>query len=67
MLRDAQVLSCLAMLMACATLLAIVSGMMVILQGERLDWHPQRDLNFQLSSPFKDWFQLPNPVLIDIW
>jgi hypothetical protein len=47
-LRDAQALTCLVMLMDCATLLAIVLGMRVVRMGQRarLDWHPQRGLSF---------------------
>jgi hypothetical protein len=47
-LRDAQALTCLVMLMDCATLLVIVLGTMVVHMGQRvpLDWHPQRGLSF---------------------
>jgi hypothetical protein len=47
-LRDAQALTCLVILMDCATLLAIVLGTMVVHMGQRarLDWHPQRGLSF---------------------
>jgi hypothetical protein len=47
-LRDAQALTCLVMLLDCATLLAIVLGMMVVRIGQRarLDWHPTRGLSF---------------------
>ena len=43
-----QALTCLVMLMDCATLLAIVLGTMVVHMGQRarLDWHPQRGLSF---------------------
>jgi hypothetical protein len=47
-LRDAQALTCLVMIVDCATLLAIVLGMIVVRMGQRvrLDWHPQRGLSF---------------------
>ena len=45
---DAQALTCLVIVMDCATLLAIVLGTMVVHMGQRvrLDWHPQRGLSF---------------------
>lgn len=47
-LRDAQALTCLLMLLAAATLLAIALAIVVVRQGRRatLDWHAQRGLSF---------------------
>lgn len=47
-LRDAQALSCLFMLLDCASLIALILGMMRVQAGERsqLDWHGQRGLSF---------------------
>ena len=47
-LRDAQALSCLLMLLAAATLIAISLAVIVVTQGRRkaLDWHSQRGLSF---------------------
>lgn len=47
-LRDAQALSCLLMLLAAATLIAITIALVVVREGRRpmLDWHSQRGLSF---------------------
>lgn len=47
-LRDAQALTCLFMLLDCASLIALVLGMMLVRLGQRdwLDWHAQRGLSF---------------------
>jgi Transposase DDE domain len=47
-LRDAQALSCLLMLWAAATLIAISIAVVVVHEGRRktLDWHSQRGLSF---------------------
>lgn len=47
-LRDAQALSCLFMLIDCASLIALMLGMMGVQAGEQsqLDWHGQRGLSF---------------------
>lgn len=47
-LRDAQALTCLFMLMDCASLIAVVLGMIVeqIGQRSRIDWHGERGLSF---------------------
>lgn len=47
-LRDTQALTCLLMLLAAATLLAISLALVVLAQGRRksLDWHTQRGLSF---------------------
>ena len=47
-LRNAQALTCLFMLLDCATLIALMLGMMLVLAGERsrLDWHGERGLSF---------------------
>jgi len=47
-LRDPQALTCLFMLMDCASLIALVLGMMVVSLGQRtkIDWHHQRGLSF---------------------
>jgi Transposase DDE domain len=47
-LRDAQALSCLLMLLATATLIAISLAIIVVSLGRRkaLDWHSQRGLSF---------------------
>jgi len=47
-LRDAQALSCLMMMLATATIIAISLAVGVIAQGRRrqIDWHSQRGLSF---------------------
>lgn len=47
-LRDATALTCLVMLLDCASLLAVVLGMMVVRweQRQRIDGHAQRGLSF---------------------
>ena len=47
-LRNPKALTCLFMLLDCASLLAMVLGMMVVQAGQRsrLDWHGQRGLSF---------------------
>ncbi len=47
-LRDAAALTCLFMLLDCASLIALVLGMMLVRWGQRhhLDWHAQRGLSF---------------------
>jgi hypothetical protein len=47
-LRNPQALTCLFMLLDCASLLALILGMMLVQAGERsgLDWHGQRGLSF---------------------
>ncbi len=47
-LRHAQALTCLFMLLDCASLIALVLGMMLVRWGQRdrLDWHAQRGLSF---------------------
>jgi Transposase DDE domain len=47
-LRDPQALSCLLMLLAAATLIAIAIALVVVSEGRRnsLDWHSQRGLSF---------------------
>lgn len=47
-LRNSTALTCLFMLLDCASLLAVVLGMMVVQarQRSRLDWHGQRGLSF---------------------
>lgn len=47
-LRDAEALSCLLMLLAAATLIAIAIAVGVVNEGRRkaLDWHSQRGLSF---------------------
>lgn len=47
-LRDAQALSCLFMLLDCASLIALMLGMMWVQAGKQsqLDWHGQRGLSF---------------------
>ncbi|AFZ56813.1 hypothetical protein H6G54_14975 [Anabaena cylindrica FACHB-243] len=47
-LRDPQALSCLLMLLAAASLIAIAVALVVVAQGRRkmLDWHSQRGLSF---------------------
>lgn len=47
-LRTAQALTCLFMLLDCATLLALMLGMMLVQAGQRsrLDWHGERGLSF---------------------
>lgn len=47
-LRDVQALNCLFMLLDCASLLALILGMMLVRAGHRtrLDWHGQRGLSF---------------------
>lgn len=47
-LRTAQALTCLFMLLDCASLIALMLGMMLVQSGERsrLDWHGERGLSF---------------------
>lgn len=47
-LRNAQALTCLFMLLDCASLIALMLGMMLVQMGERsrLDWHGERGLSF---------------------
>jgi hypothetical protein len=47
-LRNAQALTCLFMLLDCASLIALMLGMMLVLAGarSRLDWHGERGLSF---------------------
>lgn len=47
-LRTAAALTCLVMLLDCATLIALMLGMLLVKAGERsqLDWHAQRGLSF---------------------
>lgn len=47
-LRNAQALTCLFMLLDCATLIALMLGMMLVQAGKRsrLDWHGERGLSF---------------------
>lgn len=47
-LRHAQALTCLFMLLDCASLIALMLGMMLVQSGgrSRLDWHGQRGLSF---------------------
>ncbi|MGQ9871807.1 hypothetical protein [Leptodesmis sp.] len=47
-LRDAQALSCLFMLLDCASLIALMLGRMCVPDGKQsqLDWHGQRGLSF---------------------
>lgn len=47
-LRDAQALTCLFMLLDCATLIALMLGMMLVQAGQRtaIDWHGERGLSF---------------------
>ena len=47
-LRDASALSCLLILLAAATLIAISIAVVVVTQGRRraIDWHSQRGLSF---------------------
>jgi hypothetical protein len=47
-LRDAQALTCLLMLLDCATLVALMLGMMLVQAGQRtaIDWHGDRGLSF---------------------
>lgn len=47
-LRTAQALTCLFMLLDCASLIALMLGMMLVQAGERsrLDWHGERGLSF---------------------
>ena len=47
-LRDAKVLTRLFMLLDCATLIAIILGMILVQAGQRtrLDWHGERGLSF---------------------
>jgi hypothetical protein len=59
-LRDAQALTCLVMLLDCATLLALVFGLITVQWGQRglIDWHAQRGLSFlQLGlRAVRRWF-----------
>lgn len=47
-LRTPRALTCLVMLLDCATLIALMLGMMLVQAGERarLDWHGERGLSF---------------------
>lgn len=47
-LRNAQALTCLFMLLDCATLIALMLGMVLVQVGQRsrLDWHGERGLSF---------------------
>jgi hypothetical protein len=47
-LRDADSLTCLFMLLDCASLIALVLGMLLVKAGQRtrLDWHGERGLSF---------------------
>ena len=47
-LRDAQALTCLFMLLATASLIALILGMMLVRLGQRawIDWHDNRGLSF---------------------
>jgi hypothetical protein len=47
-LRDAQALTCLFMLLATASLIALILGMMLVRLGPRawIDWHDHRGLSF---------------------
>jgi len=47
-LRDAQALTCLFMLLATASLLAVILGLMLVRFGQRasIDWHDHRGLSF---------------------
>jgi Transposase DDE domain len=47
-LRTPQTLTCLFMLLDCASLIALMLGMMLVQSGERsrLDWHGERGLSF---------------------
>lgn len=47
-LRNAQALTCLFMLLDCASLIALMLGMMLVQAGQRsrFDWHGQRGLSF---------------------
>jgi hypothetical protein len=47
-LRDASALSCLLMLLAAATLIALSIAVVVVTEGQReaIDWHSQRGLSF---------------------
>lgn len=47
-LRNAKALTCLFMLLDCASLLALILGMMLVQAGKQtdLDWHGQRGLSF---------------------
>jgi hypothetical protein len=50
-LRDAQALTCLFMLLECASLIALVLGMMLVQLGQRewLDWHAMARLKFSAT------------------
>lgn len=47
-LRNAQALTCLFMLLDCASLIALMLGMLLVRAGQRsrLDWHGERGLSF---------------------
>lgn len=47
-LRNAQALTCLFMLLDCATLIALMLGIMLVQAGQRasIDWHGERGLSF---------------------
>lgn len=69
-LRDAKALTCLFMLLDCASLIALMLGMMLVQAGHRsrLDWHGERGLSFlqlglrQLASLC--YQRLPLPTLL---
>lgn len=66
-LRNAQALTCLFMLLDCATLLALMLGMILVQAGQRsrIDWHGDRGLSFlqlglrQLASLCYERLPLP--------
>ena len=71
-LRDASALSCLLMLLAAATLIAISIAVVVVTQGRRmaLDWHSQRGLSF-LQLGLREikrlcYQHLPIPSLVNL-
>jgi hypothetical protein len=71
-LRDAQALTCLFMLLDCATLIALMLAMMLVQAGQRcyIDWHGERGLSFlqlglrQLASLC--YQRLPLPQLVPL-
>ncbi len=71
-LRDAQALTCLLMLLAAATVIAISLAVVVVTQGRRasLDWHAQRGLSFlQLGLRELErlgYLRLPLPALREL-
>ena len=68
-LRNAEALSCLLMLLAAATIIAISLAVIVLVQDRRasLDWHAQRGLSFlQLGLRALErlcYLRLPLPTL----